>query len=109
MADMALKLSVGGSGFEAHAINQHADIINALAAQLDTLAGQVASLQKQRVADVNGLTRDLAAAYAHRACCGVEHDPNRGKLHGYCVVCGVPWPCETAETFLRSGETDGHD
>jgi hypothetical protein len=24
-----------------------------------------------------------------------------GKLHGYCVVCGVPWPCETASNFLR--------
>lgn len=44
---------------------------------------------------------DVAAAMAHRACCGVEHDPTNGKLHGYCVVCGVPWPCETAAYFLR--------
>ena len=35
-----------------------------------------------------------AQMIAHRACCGVEHDPQNGKLHGYCVVCGVPWPCE---------------
>jgi len=42
----------------------------------------------------------IASAIAHRACCGSEHDPSSGKLHGYCVVCGVPWPCETASTFL---------
>jgi hypothetical protein len=45
---------------------------------------------------------DVAAAMAHRACCGTEHDPPNGKLHGCCVVCGVPWPCETASYFLRS-------
>lgn len=44
---------------------------------------------------------DVAAALAHRACCGTEHDAQNGKLHGYCVVCGVPWPCETASSFLR--------
>ena len=32
----------------------------------------------------------------HRACCGTEHDPANGKLHGHCIVCGVPWPCEYA-------------
>ena len=42
----------------------------------------------------------LAAALAHRVCCSSEHDPEKGKLHGYCVVCGVPWPCETAQQFL---------
>lgn len=45
---------------------------------------------------------DIAAATAHRACCGLEHDPSQGKLHGCCVVCGVPWPCETARYFLRA-------
>lgn len=33
---------------------------------------------------------------AHRACCGTEHDPANGKLHGCCVVCGIPWPCKYA-------------
>ena len=47
------------------------------------------------------------AAIAHRcnlvhACCGTEHDPANGKLHGYCVVCGVPWPCDTAKSFLST-------
>jgi hypothetical protein len=42
----------------------------------------------------------IAAATAHRACCGTEHDPLKGKLHGYCVVCGVPWPCDTAKAFM---------
>lgn len=43
---------------------------------------------------------NLAAALAHRACCGTEHDPANGKLHGYCVVCGVEWPCATALFFM---------
>ena len=47
------------------------------------------------------LARETAAALAHRACCGTEHDPPNGKLHGYCIVCGVPWPCETAQHYLR--------
>jgi hypothetical protein len=38
----------------------------------------------------------VAQLIAHRACCGTEHDPANGKLHGYCVVCGVDWPCEYA-------------
>lgn len=40
----------------------------------------------------------LAPEYAalHRACVGAEHDPVSGRLHGYCVVCGVPWPCDYA-------------
>lgn len=42
----------------------------------------------------------LAAATAHRACCSEEHNPALGKIHGYCVVCGVPWPCKTAAQFM---------
>ena len=42
------------------------------------------------------LRERTAQLLAHRACCGVEHDPPNGKLHGYCVVCGVPWPCAYA-------------
>jgi hypothetical protein len=38
----------------------------------------------------------VAQLIAHRACCGTEADPANGKLHGYCVVCGVDWPCEYA-------------
>jgi hypothetical protein len=40
----------------------------------------------------------VAQLIAHRACHGAEHDPLNGKLHGYCMVCGVPWPCEYAAT-----------
>lgn len=46
--------------------------------------------------------RMIAAATTHRACCGTEHDPLNGRLHGYCVVCGVDWPCETAKFFMVS-------
>lgn len=41
-----------------------------------------------------------AACAAHRVCCGVEADSSNGKIHGYCVVCGVPWPCATAAVFM---------
>jgi hypothetical protein len=44
--------------------------------------------------------RLTASALAHRACCGTEHDPAHGKFHGCCIVCGVPWPCDTAKSFL---------
>ncbi len=43
----------------------------------------------------------IAAAIAHRVCCGTEHNPLEGKLHGLCVVCGTDWPCETAKLFLK--------
>ena len=64
------------------------------------------------------LLNRIASAVAHRACCGTEHDPANGKFHGYCVVCGVPWPCETASAFLvkpnagldgRRTKEDGHE
>ena len=44
------------------------------------------------------LTERTAQLIAHRVCCGTEHDPLNGKLHGYCVVCGVCWPCQYAGT-----------
>lgn len=49
---------------------------------------------------------DLAAALAHRPCHSHEHDPFNGRVHGYCMVCGIPWPCETAKYFLRGPQTD---
>ena len=36
----------------------------------------------------------------HRACIGTEHDPVNGKLHGYCVRCGTPWPCEAEQQWI---------
>ena len=53
----------------------------------------------------NEVSDKLASALAHRVCCGTEHDPSQGKLHGYCVVCGVEWPCETAKKFLATERT----
>lgn len=50
------------------------------------------------------LGEDVAAAIAHRACCSSEHDPEKGRIHGYCIVCGIPWPCETARYFLGSAK-----
>lgn len=40
---------------------------------------------------------DVSMLTAHRACVGNEHDPANGKIHGCCVVCGVPWPCTPAD------------
>lgn len=48
---------------------------------------------------------NLATVLAHRACCSEEHNPLEGKIHGYCIVCGVPWPCETAQVFLRKPQS----
>lgn len=36
----------------------------------------------------------IAQIQAHRAVHSTEHDPANGKCHGYCIVCGVPFPCE---------------
>ena len=38
----------------------------------------------------------VAQLIAHRAVHAAEHDPANGKLHGFCLVCGVPWPCDVA-------------
>jgi hypothetical protein len=46
-----------------------------------------------------------ATCAAHRVCCNEEHDPGNGKISGYCVVCGVPWPCETAKRFIQAALT----
>lgn len=48
----------------------------------------------------SSIANKIAACAAHRACCGCEDDQANGKLHGYCVVCGVVWPCEVAQAFL---------
>ena len=50
--------------------------------------------------DERGLQIKLAACLAHRSCLNEEQDPQNGKLAGFCVVCGVLWPCETAEAFI---------
>lgn len=44
----------------------------------------------------DALLERVAQLTAHRACCSEEHNPEQGKLHGCCVVCGVPWPCAIA-------------
>ena len=67
----------------------------------ESVNGSVANGLERRVAELEEQHADRhAACLAHRACTGTEHDPNNGKLHGYCVVCGVPWPCDTANAFL---------
>ena len=36
----------------------------------------------------------IAQLTAHRACHNQEQDLPNGKVAGYCIVCGVPWPCQ---------------
>ena len=40
----------------------------------------------------------VAQLLAHRACHAAEHNPAEGRIHGYCMVCGIPWPCAYAGT-----------
>lgn len=44
----------------------------------------------------DALIERTAQIIAHRACAGSEHDPQNGKIHGFCVVCVDSWPCEYA-------------
>ena len=53
-------------------------------------------IESAKKSDADKLRERTAQLIAHRACCGSEHDPTHGKLHGYCIVCGVVWPCEYA-------------
>lgn len=84
----------------------HAMCFARVCEEVDELRELSKKLERELTASqsqVAELTRDavlLAAATAHRGCCGTEHDPANGKLHGYCVVCGVPWPCDTAKVFI---------
>jgi hypothetical protein len=72
---------------------------------VDPLCEEAAQALEGRVPVVNEqLVRETAAALAHRACCGTEHDAANGKLHGFCIVCGLPWPCETAQYYLRRAD-----
>lgn len=42
------------------------------------------------------LTERAAQLIAHRTCMNEEHDPANGKISGYCITCGLPWPCSYA-------------
>jgi hypothetical protein len=50
----------------------------------------------------NNIDLLIATAQAHRPVHSAEHTPSTGKLHGYCIVCGVSWPCDTANVFLNA-------
>lgn len=45
---------------------------------------------------MNRTEERIAQLVAHRICHAAEHDPIHGRIHGYCIVCGIPWPCEVA-------------
>ena len=62
--------------------------------QTELIQAAISYLEQSEVMGEDKLVNRVAQCIAHRACCGSEHNPQEGKLHGYCVVCGVPWPCE---------------
>ena len=78
--------------------------------EVNRLGAEIADERKMRV----GLTKAVDAGImerasqliAHRGCTGMEHDPQNGKIHGYCIVCGVEWPCDIAKpsTALQKAE-----
>ena len=70
----------------------HQEQFEKLSALFDTIDQLRADLAAQR--EKNCLVERIAQIQAHRACIGAEHDPLNGKLHGCCVVCGVPFPCD---------------
>lgn len=76
----------------------------ALTADNARLTAEVAELRKNQA---KSLLTKTAACTVHRACCGCEHDPANGKLHSYCIVCGVPWPCEVAKAFIDAAISKG--
>lgn len=95
-------------------LHEHADQLNQLASDLNATsvwhkAKDIEEIVIPRLSAIVGQTgaepsleTKIAAATAHRGCCGTEHDPSQGKLHGYCVVCGVPWPCDTAKAYMAA-------
>lgn len=53
---------------------------------------------------MTNLEERTAELTAHRACGNQEQDAANGKLAGYCVVCQVPWPCDTAKPRRDASE-----
>jgi len=40
----------------------------------------------------------------HVPCTGTQHDPLNGLIHGYCVRCRTPWPCEWSPERALKGD-----
>ena len=47
-------------------------------------------------------------AQLHRAVHSAEHDPPHGLIHGYCILCGVPYPCDYIGEPPAAGATTTH-
>ena len=41
---------------------------------------------------------------AHRPVSGVEHDPQNGKFHGFCIRCITEWPCKYSPESAHDAE-----
>lgn len=77
-------------------MSQLAEELERIADILDDQERYSDATECRRAAEALRSIERVAQITAHRACCGTEHDPLNGKLHGYCVVCGIPWPCAYA-------------
>lgn len=79
-------------GYQNHCMNSGQE-------QVADLVGRAITALTTPMISQDLLLERTAQISAHRACCGAEHDPSNGKIHGYCVVCGVDWPCDYAGTL----------
>lgn len=68
-----------------------ADLLRQACANLEPLRSIP---EKKNAAEPQALVERIAVIQAHRATHAAEHDVANGKIHGYCIVCGVPFPCE---------------
>lgn len=68
-------------------------------------ASEVTRIAHKRIRELEAENVRLREQLRHRACGSEEHDPANGKIHGYCIVCLTPWPCEESRlTLLQQKE-----
>lgn len=64
---------------------------------LDNVGGIAEQALDSLAARPQAVDERVAQLTAHRAVGNQEQDLDQGKLAGYCLVCQVLWPCETAK------------
>lgn len=105
MSDSGRNAAPGPEGFDAElqACEEYIDTLGLSSEQRTTLKKKVGQLLARHDRRVRAHSPEgrvdperLAQIIAHRACTNEEHDPENGKLSGFCVVCGYPWPCQYA-------------
>lgn len=79
-------------------------IADAIMPRLLDAGAEVARLTRERDAALEALRLEMWRE--HVPCTGTQHDPINGLIHGFCVRCRTPWPCEWCpESTIQSIET----